>query len=146
MKRFLYILISIVVLTGLAIYNYNAHPWIDVAQCMNDPENYDGKIVEKFREPMIGKILNDGFILKQKHGQSIRVYADTSGLKTGEYLGLTARFHKEGYLEAVKIKVSKYRRYKIWLSVIPVFFVLFLLIFNLKFNWKKFYFELKNNA
>ena len=146
MKRTALILLSVIVLLLLSVYNYNNHPWISIETCIKNPTAFDGKIVEKFSEPMIGKLYKDGFILKQKQGRSIRVYADTSGLKTGEYLGLKARFHKEGYLEAVYIKVSKYRRYKIWLSVIPVFFVLFFLIRNLKFNWKKFLFEMKNNA
>jgi len=146
MRRVVLIILSLIVLLLLSLYNHNTHPWIDVDTCMKNPDAFDNKIVEKFREPMIEKLYKDGFILKQKQGCSIRVYADTSGLKTGEYVGLKARFHKEGYLEAVIIRMSKYRRYKIWLSVLPVLFIGFLFILNFRFNWKKFYFELKDNA
>jgi len=146
MKRLVYSIISTVVLLFLGLYNYYSHPWIDVAACMEHPDLYDGSIVQQFHEPRIGELFEDGFMLQQKHGPSIRLYTDTTGLVRGKSVGIKARFHKQGYLEGIDVKMAGTRQYKIWLSVIPVIVLAVLFIRNFRFNFKHFYIEKKPHA
>jgi len=136
-------IILFVLITLLSFYGAHFHPWIELNQCLENPEEHNGQIVTHFREPTIGNIYSDGFQLLQHHGPSIRVYSDTTGLVTGEYIGLKGIFHKKGYIEAISLHVAKNRRYKIWLSVLPVLLIVGLLIKYYRFDFKKFQIEPK---
>ena len=107
----------------LCIHFAHHNPWLSLDACLKAPDFYDGQLVTSFREPLISEIYEDGFLLTQKAGQSIKVVTDTSGLILNKYIGLTATFHKEGYLKAVHLRVSENRRYKIVLSVLPALLV-----------------------
>ena len=113
---------------------------------MQNPEKFDGEWVTHYHEPMIGEIYADGFQLLQLNRSPIRVTADTTGLIQEKFLGLRAIFHKEGYLEAVSLHVSRNRRYKIGLSVLPVLFIGLLLIRFYRIDWKQCQIELRKNA
>jgi len=131
-------------LFGLCVYGRYFHPWISLSDCLNDPEKYDGQVVSSFDEPVIGKIHADGFELIHKAGPPLYVYADTSGLKTGEFVALTARFHKEGHLTAIRAAVAYRRREKMAVSVIPVIFVG--ILFFRHFRIRVFQIELKESS
>jgi len=145
-KRIFSIVILFIIISLLCIYTGLTHPWVNIKECLRDPEKYDGELITEYWEPQIGAVYSDGFLLNQLHAPSIRVYCDTTGLETGEFVGMKAFFNKEGYLIAETAIVADKRKYKIWISVIPVviIFVLFFCCFN--FNFKKFQFELRNNA
>jgi len=144
--RIVGIIIIFLAIAGLGYYNYRTNPWISVSDCLDDPESYDGAVVTRFREPMIKSICGNGFVLSQKQGPEIKVVMDTTGLRTGEFVGLRAVFHREGYLEAVKFHMSERRRYKIWLSVPPVLLVMLLCLRYFRFNSRTGYIELRKNA
>lgn len=110
-------------LFGLCAYGRYFHPWISLSDCLKHPEKYDQHVVLSFDEPVIGKIDSTGFELLHKGGPPVYVYADTSGLKTGEFVALSAVFHKQGYLTAIRAAVAHRRREKMAVSVIPVIFV-----------------------
>lgn len=133
-------------LIALLYYGAHFHPWIETSDCLEHPDEYDGKLVTLYSEPMIGDIYSDGFQLLQKHMPPIRVYSDTTGLRTGEFIGLRATFHREGYLKAVSFRVARNRRYKIWLSVVPVVFIGIALLHFFRINWKPFQIELRTHA
>ena len=145
-KRIVLILTLFIILCLLCIYTGLAHPWISIEECLKNPKKYDGRLITEYWEPQIGKIYSNGFQLIQRHAPSIRVYCDTTGLQSGEFVGLKAHFHDKGYLTAEQAFVATNRRYKIWLSVIPVFLILFLFLYYYRINLKKFQFELRNNA
>ena len=130
----------------LSFYGAYFHPWIELNQCLKNPEQYDGKMVTHFREPMIGTIYSDGFQLLQRRGPSIRVYSDTTGLIKGKYIGLKGIFHKKGYIEAVSFHVAQNRRYKIWLSVLPVLLIAVFFVRYYRFDFKKFQIKVKDYA
>lgn len=144
--RIIIILLLTFVCIALSYYSAHHHPWITLTQCLENPELYNGQIVTGFHEPLIGKIYEDGFMLHHSDGDSIRVYADTTGLSKNEYISIKARFYKEGYLKAINIHVAKNRRTKIVLSTIPIFFLVFIFFKNYRFNIKNFQIELKNHA
>ena len=145
-KRLLYIFLLLLGLFSLSYFSVHHHPWISVSDCLEDPGQYDGAVVTSYHEPTIGKIYSDGFDLLQKHHPSIRVYADTTGLIKGEYVGLKAIFYKEGYLKSVELVVASKRRKKIWISVLPVILIGFLLLKYFRLNLKSFQVELKKHA
>ncbi len=144
--RWLFICLLMAAIVYLSLYSVNHRPWIHINDCLQNPDEYDGKLVIEFNEPQIGEIHPDGFLLLQKGIAPIRVYADTSGLIENEYLGLHAIFHKEGYLKATSVHIAKNREEKIWISILPVFFVGILFIRYFQFNINKFQFELKKHA
>jgi len=144
--RWILILLLFITVCGLGYYNTRTSPWISVADCLEDPEAYDGKLVTRYREPLIGEIFADGFQLIQKNAPSIRVYADTTGLISGKFVGMRAVFHKQGYIEVRSLHVAKRRRYKIWISVLPVFLVGFLCLKTFRWNQKTHCVELRTNA
>lgn len=121
------IAVIVIVMIGLSLYGRFHNPWLGLEECLKDPQRYDGRIVNEFREPRIQSIVAGGFILAQRDGPSIRVVGSMTGLKIGEYVGLNAVFHKEGYLEAVAFRMARNRREKMALSLIPAVLVLVLL-------------------
>jgi len=145
-KRFAAIFVLFIFIIALSLYTVLFHPWISTTDCLRDPDEYDGKLVTHFSESMIGEIYDNGFLLHQLNTPPIRVFADTTGLILNKYIGMRAIFHKEGYLEAVSLRVSRNRRYKIGLSVIPVLFIGILLIRTYRINWKSVQVELRKHA
>lgn len=122
-NRWIKIALLSLLLFGFCGYARYFHPWISLSDCIKHPERYDRHVVLSFDEPVIGKIDSTGFELLYKGGPPIYVYADTSGLKSGEFVALSAVFHKEGYLVALRAAVAYRRREKMAVSVIPVIFV-----------------------
>lgn len=144
--RWIWIGLLLAIIIFLSFRSANHRPWIHIRDCLKDPEKYDGKLVIDYNEPRIQEIYADGFLLQQRQIPPIRVYSDTTGLILGEYIGLQAIFHQEGYLEATIVQIAKNREEKIWISVLPVFFVGFLFFRHYRFNIKKVQFELKRHA
>ncbi len=122
-NRWIRIAFFTVLLFGLCVYGRYFHPWISLSDCLKHPEKYHGHVVSSFDEPVIGKIDSTGFELLHKGGPPVYVYADTLGLKTGEFVALSGVFHREGYLTAIRCAVAHRRREKMAVSVIPVIFV-----------------------
>jgi len=142
-SRFIIFPTLIIILIAVCYYGGSHAPWLKLSTCLENPEQYDGRLVTYIREPKIEKVTSDGFILKHGGG-TLPVLADTTGLRANEYIGLTAIFHQEGYLEAENLVISKNRRYKIILSIIPVFLITILFLQNFKINWKNIHFEIKH--
>ena len=132
-----FFLILLFFLTVLSYYGKFHHPWLGLKTCRENPTQYDSCLVTSFDEAKIGSINSEGFQLIQKQSPPIWVIADTVGLVSGEYVGLTAVFHREGYLEAVSLHVARKRKSKIWLSVIPALMIGILIILNFRINWRK---------
>jgi hypothetical protein len=122
------------------------HPWISYSDCVADPAAYDGRVVEGFREPVIGAVRAGGFELRQRGMSPVFVRADTAGLKTGEYVALKAVFHRDGGLTAIVAKVASGRREKMAVSLFPAFGILILFFRRFRFGWKTFEFEMKSDA
>lgn len=139
------IAITLMIILFIVCHYYTHHnPWVSVDTCLKNPEKYHGSTVNSFQEPAIREIHADGFILKQKNRNDIKVYADTTGLILNKYISLTATFHKDGYLTVQTIKVSENRRYKILLSIIPTLLVFFLFTRVFQWDWKNLVWRTRN--
>jgi hypothetical protein len=140
------IIILLAMIITLSYIGMRTAPWLSVNTCLENPDAYHGRTVTYYREPKVGDIYADGFQLLQKKGPSIRVYADTTGLIQGEYIGMIATFHRDGYLISQSLRIAKNRRYKIGFSVFPVVIVAVLFFRSFRFNLKKCQIELRKNA
>jgi hypothetical protein len=122
------------------------HPWISYRECVKDPARYRGRVIEAFREPMIGPVSADGFTLLQRGEKPVFVHADTTGLKSGEYTGLRAVLLEDGTLKA-EIAVTAYRRReKMIFSLIPAVLIVLLFGARFRFNFRSLIFERRNRA
>lgn len=132
-KRWKKFTVLAVVTVVLCMRSAIFHPWLSLNTCMARPSAFDGRRVALFHEPKIAMVFGDGFLLSQKKGPSIRVFCDTTGLIHGEFVGITAVFHKEGYLDGAVTHVVMLRREKIAVSIVPAVAVCF--FFSLRFRW-----------
>lgn len=144
MNRWLQFILLLFLLIFLSWYGAKNNPWTTLKDAQANPDVYDGRLINLFIFPRITALYADGFQIKQVDGLSIRVFGDTTGLRTGEFVGLQAIYHHEGFLTATRATVAKNRKYKIVLSLIPVVFVLLLFGKFYRFNVRKFQFELSN--
>jgi hypothetical protein len=58
-------------------------------------------------------------------------------LNKNDHIDIVAIFHKEGYLELKEFHVRKFRRSKIFLSILPILFVTWLFFRRYRFDKAK---------
>ncbi|MDM7924464.1 MAG: hypothetical protein QUS35_00420 [bacterium] len=138
--------IWLLLIAGLSAYGAFRHPWISYRECVKDPGLCRGRVIESFREPMIGTISSDGFILLQRGETPVFVHADTTGLKSGEYTGLKAVLREDGSLEAVRLVVARGRREKMIISLIPAALIVLLFLIRFRFDFREWMFYRRNRA
>lgn len=136
----------LILLAGLSVYGRFHHPWTSYRECARDPGRCRGRVIESFREPMIGPIGPDGFTLLQRGEKPVFVHADTAGLKSGEYVGLRAVLLEDGSLEAMQFVVARGRREKMIISLIPAALIVFLFLMRFPFDFRRLIFERRNRA
>jgi len=122
------------VLTALVTYGYLHNPVGQLSKCLADPLRYDGQQIFVDIEAKVVELLPNGFIIKEL-GQMIRVSGNTQTASPGDFVRLRAIFHKERYLEIIELHVAKRRRAKIFISIVPVFLILWLLFRTFRIDW-----------
>lgn len=122
-RRLFRILLYITILTGLIIYGKRNFPETTLHMCLKEPQRYDGVTLTIGNEAIVHQLTADGFIIKQM-GELIPVKSSkTASLEPGVFVNSIAVFHKEGWLEAKQVRVMKYRRIKIGVSILPVIII-----------------------
>jgi len=139
-SRFLRIFAYLCIIAALIVYGYLYHPGVTLSDCLASPEKYDGVVIEVGNEAKVERVFDDGFTIRQL-GNSVRVFGALEDVQPGEFVLLLARFHKPCTLEAVKIRIAKNRRMKIWLSTIPAVLVAAYFIRRYRFDFRTFYFQ-----
>lgn len=91
------------------------------------------------------RIYNDGFSIEQL-GREVRVFAPHVKVTSGEFIYLHAIFCKPDSLHAVKVRVAKERRAKIWFSVIPTLLIAAYFAGRFRFNSKTLCFEERSSC
>lgn len=115
-------------------------------QCLLNPNKYDKvRLNIGHTDTKIGKVRKDGFELVESKDR-ISVMGNAKNLKENEYIYLQAIFHKEGYLELERIRIRRFRRLKMAVSVLPVLLVTFLFFKRYRFNFKTLVFVEKQHA
>jgi hypothetical protein len=137
MNRWIIITGLSIVLAGLIVYGAAQNPWVTLNDALARPDQYDGRLINLFIYPKVERLTTNGFDIREVDGPMIHVLGDTAGLKVGEFVGMQAIFHKEGYLVATHAEISKRRKYKVIFSLLPVVLVGFLFIRSFQFNIRK---------
>lgn len=119
------VLLTVVILL-LCIYSGFHPPETSLDDCLSAPRRYDGRVIYSPREARIGEVYGDGFLLRWG-GNSIPVKGEVHGAVKGRYVQVKGIFHREGYIEAVRMKTGTYRRLKMAVSVVAVAIVFFVL-------------------
>jgi hypothetical protein len=147
-SRFIKIVIASIFLAVCGLYSQNRYNKrvVDLKKCINEPMKYDNRIVHIVHDAMILDTAMDRFTIESRGVVIPVVFKQPidlakSSVAVNDYISLTAVFHKEGYLTGKRYHLHKYRRLKMYSSLIIaiVFFILFIRYF--KFNFKKFIFE-----
>jgi hypothetical protein len=132
MMRFVRVAALLLALLALIWYGATHNPTVTLAMCLAEPDRYDGCRIEVANETIVQDIFAHGFTVRYL-GNSVTVKGDTTGVRKGEFLSLVVVFHKQGWLELEKLHIAIYRRWKIWVSVLPV--ILFAILFVRRYRF-----------
>ena len=129
--------LSLILLIFTACF-YSQHKYreFSLQDCLSNPEHGDGVTLKFGGNSKAGEVSEDRFELVRGKDK-MTVMGRVGDLKKNDYIVMKAIFHKEGYLELKDIHVRKLRRLKIYLSVLPVFLVVGLILRQYKFDLKK---------
>lgn len=124
--------VPIIILLGLCGYSlvFGSRQMIYVSDCMDNPEACDGKRVVANVAPVT--VVNaEGFTVNC-FGFCAKVMGRIPGLSVGQFVDVSGRFHKEGWLEMERFHVcSRSARWiKLGVSLIPLVVVGILLILS----------------
>ena len=139
-KRWIVIPALLFILICLIWFGFQNAPSITLQMCLDNPTYYDGYEIGVGNEATIAQLLPEGFLVRQM-SNTIRVSGGPQNASVGDFVQLRAIFHKEGYLELVKMHVAKQRRAKIFISVVPTLLILFIFFRRFKFNWRQMFFH-----
>jgi len=137
--RILKVLVLALVLLALSLYGKFFDPTITLQMCLQNPQKYDGALIEIGTETTVKEILADGFTIEQM-GKVVKVAGKTENISPNKFVSLQVVFHKGPWLELKKSHIAKYRRLKIAVSVIPALFIFFLFLREYTFRFKRFEF------
>jgi hypothetical protein len=117
----------------LICYGKERNPAITLSMCLADPQKYHGTLIQVANETIVQQVFQDSFTVRYL-GKTVTVIGDTDGVRPGEFLSLIAVFNKTGRLLLQKKHVAVYRRWKIWVSVLPALLIVGL--FFRRFRWQ----------
>jgi hypothetical protein len=137
--RRIFIFFYFCVLVALVWYGKVFNPAVTLQMCLNNPEKYDGTLIEVGDEARIVDISDAWFTIEQM-GKIVRVVGSHKELRPHEYISLQGIFHREGWIGLTKVYVAVMRRYKILISIVPVIIILILFIRSFRFDGRRCHF------
>jgi len=129
-------------LVALVWYGCRFYPRMTLQMCLDDPLKYDGMEIGVGTEAKVIQLLPDGFIVREV-GRTFRVKGNPQDASLGDFVRMSAVFHKEGYFELKHLQVAKGRYIKIVVSIAPALLVLFLLFRTYRFDLRPMLFKEK---
>jgi hypothetical protein len=120
-------LLCLAALAGLVGWSIGQTRTARLAQCLQAPDRYDGQVVEIGPEARVAEVRAGEFVLQQQELRIV-VRADLSAQDVGHFLSGRAVFHKEGWLEPLKIAVARNRFHKIYVSIPAALWVAVLVV------------------
>ena len=138
-RRYIRLFCFLVIMICLLFYGKVFNPAITLQMCLNNPEKYDGVVIQVRHEATVLEIKDDGFTI-QEMGRVIKVVGPNKNIKENEFIDIDAVFHKSGWLELVQARIEINRRYKMIISIFPAIFVIALFFYSFRFDFNKFTF------
>ncbi|NLP12386.1 hypothetical protein GX408_18445 [bacterium] len=133
MSRFFRIALYLTLMTGLIWYGRQYNPFLTLAMCLAEPEKYHGARIEVANETIVQQVFGDCFTVCYL-GRTVTVIGDTTGVRPNEFISMIAVFDRSGYLHLEAKHIALHRRWKIWVSVLPVLFFLALFLHRYRLN------------
>ncbi|MBI1310929.1 hypothetical protein GC176_06435 [bacterium] len=131
----------------LGWWSWYSDPDPDFIEVMRNPAAYAGHEIKIGDEPILESV-EPGFFVVNSCGFRLRVSGDLSPDDTGHFIYVRGTFQPappgtpwNGLVESARYRVARGRHAKIWISVIPTFWVGILLLRHFRFETRRFAIE-----
>ena len=138
-RQWLRIFLYLLVLTGFVFYGKQYNPTVTLQMCLQNPHQYDGILLNVGGEAKVAAVSEGRFTIEQL-GKRIEVVGFHPEIKPDEFVMLEAVFHQEGWLELRRVYVAVFRRYKIYVSLLPLVIVFILFLRSFRFDCRRMFF------
>ena len=115
--------LSLAAIILLCFWSQQNAPLPTLTDCLAGPLACDGKLLSTDAGGKVESVEAWGFWLRNG-GQRIRVVGQAPDVRAGDTIFLDAIFHKEGYLDLRNLYVSRYRWWRILVSLPALLYVL----------------------
>ncbi len=132
MSRFFRIILYLTLMAGMIWYGRHYNPFLTLAMCLAEPEKYHGACIEVANETIVQQVFSDRFTVRYLD-RTVTVIGDTTGVRPNEFISMIALFDRSGSLRLEEKHIALHRRWKIWVSVLPV--ILFLALFLRRYRF-----------
>jgi hypothetical protein len=133
------VIVCLLLMLGLLAYGKLFNPAVTLEMCLEDPERFDGKLIGVGMEATVVELLSEGFIIREM-GKTIKVIGTAEDIKPGDYITISAVFHKEGWLDLKASYVATYRRLKMVVSLFPALLIIASFFIKYRFDFVQFEF------
>ena len=127
--------LSIAVLIGLGCWSEYTIPAVDLNDILNDPDAYDGTVIEGFMGWGAVSATTDGFVL-ERNGRRVFISAKVGSEPIGIAGWVRGIFRSPNRIEAQEFRYPSdtNRAWKIRVSLIPCALLPFLLLVAIRFD------------
>ena len=124
---------ALLVIVLLCLYSYRNPPTHTLDRCLEQPALCDHQPLSTSAGSTVETVDANGFWLRSD-SHHIWVEGDSSQVHPGDTVFLEAVFHQEGYLELQQIYVSRYRKVRIWVSLLAIVWVIWVFLRTYRFD------------
>lgn len=140
MMRPLRMIMLAALLLALVLYGKRHDPNVTVAMCLDEPERFDGRLIEIGREVTLEQSWPDSFRIRQM-GFTAVIHGDAAAARPGDYLHFLATFTAPDCFELERLYVASGRRSKIAWSLLPVVVLGLLWWRQYRFSFSRFFWQ-----
>ena len=138
-RRLAWAALALVAILGLCLLRVRIHGDTTLADVYSDPAHFEGVFVDLATEAVIVSVEQTSFTLRELE-REIRVHASVDPDDVGRFVHVRGVFHPaEGDAPAWidpqgGVRVHRGRKWKIWLSLVPLVWVAGLLLATFRFD------------
>lgn len=148
-RRVMHACLCAAIIAVLGWWSWHSDPDVDLPEIITNAQTFAGREVVIGDEPILETVENGWFTVRSR-GYRIRVAATISPDDTGEFVYTRGIFQPanadepyDGVLSPATFRIASGRHAKIWLSVIPVFWIAVLLLRHIRINTTRWSIELR---
>lgn len=142
--------VSFVAIVALCVLRVRIHGDTTLVDVYSDPVRFEGVPVDLATEALIVEVDEEAFTLRELD-REIRVHARLDPSDVGRFVHVRGTFHaaagdQAAWVEPIGVRVHKGRRWKIWVSLIPLAWVALLLLSSFRIDPSRLAVELREHA
>jgi hypothetical protein len=131
-SRIAWVAVCLAVIAGLCLLRVRIYSDTTLLDVYSAPTGFDGVVVDLATEAIIVYVDEDSFVLRELE-QEIRVHGHVDPEDVGRFVHVRGTFHpaqvdQPAWIEPVGVHVHKGRRWKIWVSLLPLTWLAFLFL------------------